>query len=407
MKVLFVDDEPNILDGLMRLMRPMRDRWQMAFATGGAEALEMLRTSAVDLVVSDMRMPGMSGLELLEAVKADYPDTIRFVLSGQTDRDTAIRSTNIAHQFLTKPCDPEVLVAAVDRAANLRGVLQSEELRTFACKLQTIPSLPASYFRLAQEMESPEPSIARVAEIIEQDVGMTATVLHMVNSSFFGLPRRVERAAEAASLLGLDTLKALMTAVHVFGVFKSQAVDGFDLEALHRHCMHTGAIALAIAKSESLDRVTVGQALMAGVLHDLGTMMLASGLPGALAAIRYMSEKTLEPQWTCEEKLFGTSHAELGGYLLGLWGFPFNIIEAVVYHHRPSLHTSAGVTLTDIVHGANGLEHTIVQMEERDPAALDRVHFERKGLTQNLQQWHTLALEITGLVQGNDRREAA
>jgi HD-like signal output (HDOD) protein/CheY-like chemotaxis protein len=407
MRVLFVDDEPNVLDGLRRTMHPMRDRWEMAFAIGGTEALEMLRTAAYDVIVTDMRMPGISGLELLESVKANYPDTIRFILSGQTDPATAIRSTNIAHQFLSKPCEPEVIITAVDRAAGLRAILNSEELRAFASKLHSLPSLPASYFRLIEEVNAPEPSIERVSEIIEQDVGMTAKVLQLVNSSFFGKPRKVERTADAAGLLGLETLKALIAAEHIFGVFSSGIVEGFNLEDLHRHCMHTGAIARAIAQSEALDRVTVGHALTAGVLHDMGTLMLASGLPGALAAIRYATETTLEPQSVCEVKLFGTSHSELGGYLLGLWGFPFDIIEAVVYHHKPSSHPSAGVTLTDIVHAADAIERSLAQCETPCNAKLDWGHFENKGLTGKVEKWHKLANDVTGMEAKTVAREAA
>ena len=104
MRVIFIDDEPNILSGLKRILRPLRNEWQMEFKDGGQAALESLAETPCDVVVSDMKMPGMDGAQLLSAVKDQYPNSIRIALSGETDSHMIYRCVQHAHQYLAKPC---------------------------------------------------------------------------------------------------------------------------------------------------------------------------------------------------------------------------------------------------------------------------------------------------------------
>ena len=119
-RVLFVDDEPRVLGGLRRMLRPMRHEWQMEFAQGGPEALDALAEQSFDVIISDMRMPGMDGGELLTEVMRRYPETVRIMLSGQSNKETVLRSVGPTHQYLAKPCDPELLKRVIARAYALR-----------------------------------------------------------------------------------------------------------------------------------------------------------------------------------------------------------------------------------------------------------------------------------------------
>lgn len=121
--ILFVDDEPKLLDGLRRLLFPYSGLWEMEFASSGTEALRILAASTFDVVIADMRMPGMNGAELLNQVAKLYPQMVRMILSGTWQQDLRIQAAMIAHQYLSKPCDPEVLKATLDRAFALRAVL--------------------------------------------------------------------------------------------------------------------------------------------------------------------------------------------------------------------------------------------------------------------------------------------
>ncbi len=112
-RVLFVDDEPKVLAGLQRMLRPLRHEWRMTFAAGGAEALAMLERGPFDVLVTDMRMPGIDGPQLLEEVRRRFPHVLRIALTGQYHGDAVQRSAALAHYHLAKPCDPDMLKEAI------------------------------------------------------------------------------------------------------------------------------------------------------------------------------------------------------------------------------------------------------------------------------------------------------
>jgi response regulator RpfG family c-di-GMP phosphodiesterase len=125
-KILFVDDDPNILSAYTRTLRK---QYRMTTANGGEEALQLVQTEGpFAVVVSDMRMPGMDGIELLSHIRNFNPDTIRIMLTGNADMGTAIEAVNQGNifRFLTKPCDPENLVAALDNAIKQYRLVTSE-----------------------------------------------------------------------------------------------------------------------------------------------------------------------------------------------------------------------------------------------------------------------------------------
>jgi len=386
-RILFVDDEPNILDGLRRLLRSERERWAMDFALGPEEALEKVREQPYDVIVTDMRVPKMDGVALLEEVRKIRPEAIRFVLTGQTDRDTALNSANAAHQFLAKPCNPDELRQAIGRAPRLREVLGSNELRAVVSNIGSMPTLPAHYHQLLQELDKPEPSIARVSEIIEQDIGMTAKVLHMVNSAFFGAPRTVTSPRDAAALLGLDTVRALVTAVHFFRQFPQESVKHLNVDSLHQDGLLTGSIARKIAQAEGLDRALASQALLSGMLHDIGRVLMACVVPGRYRQCVDAARSDGGSPWDAEYRVLGVSHAELGAHLLGLWAFPQDTVEAVAYHHRPENGGVDASPLVPIVHFSDCLERATALGVDLQRAGFAQDHFERSCLAAKLAKW--------------------
>ncbi len=395
-RILFVDDEPNILEGLRRLLRSERERWAMDFALGPEEALEKVREQPYDVVVTDMRMPKMDGVALLEEVRKLRPEAIRFVLTGQTDRDTALNSANSAHQFLAKPCDPDELRQAIGRASRLREVLGSNELRALVSNIGSMPTLPANYHRLLRELDQQDPSIARVSEIIEQDIGMTAKVLQMVNSAFFGAPRHVSSARDAAALLGLDTLRALVTAVHVFRQFPQERVRDLNVDTLHQDGLTTGSIARRIAQEEGLGAVLASQALLAGMLHDIGRVLMACVLPERYRQCVQAARNQGGFPWEAEYSVLGVSHAELGAYLLGLWAFPQDTVEAVAYHHRPENGAENASPLVPIVHFSDCLERAVALGIDLGQAGFASEHMERIGLANKIGRWTEIGNKVLG-----------
>jgi CheY-like chemotaxis protein len=194
-RVLFVDDEAQILEGLQDTMRRWRRDWDMTFVIGGALALEELERRPYDVVVSDMRMPGMDGATLLQQVQDRYPGVIRMILSGHSELESALRAAHVAHQFLAKPCDAAELRRVIDRTIQLRSLMHDEALLRVATGARTLPSVPACYEQLSAAINDPDAPVEAIGELIESDVAMCAKVLQLVNSAFFGLGRRIEKRA--------------------------------------------------------------------------------------------------------------------------------------------------------------------------------------------------------------------
>ncbi|MEO1496233.1 MAG: response regulator [Planctomycetota bacterium] len=340
--ILFVDDEPNVLAGLRRMLRGHRREWDMTFCESGAEALEQLSAARYDVVVSDMRMPGIDGAELLTRVRDAQPETVRIVLSGHSDQELTLRAIGPAHQYLTKPCDPEQLERTIDTALGLQQRLHADGVRELVAALDTLPSLPTTYAQLIEEITSPNACVAEAGRIIGGDLGMSAKVLQLVNSSFFGLPVRVSDVPHAVALLGLGVMKPLVLSTGVFRQFEGKDLGGVSLHKLVNHSLTVGVLARDIVAQEqasghaSIDREAIEDALVAGLMHDVGRLVIAQARPRDYAAVVKHTADAPADLPGVEREVFGASHAEVGGYLLELWGLPSRIVEAVAGHHQPS-----------------------------------------------------------------------
>ena len=357
-RILFVDDEPNILKGLRRLFRNMRHEWDMVFVDSGAKALEKMGQSTFDVIVSDMRMPEMNGLQLLSKVEQLYPMVVRIVLSGYSDQELMLQSTRAVHQYLSKPCEPETLINAVARSCALREILTKDVLKATISRIHALPSLPALYNEIMTELRSSNGSINQVGKIIEKDLSMSAKVLQLVNSSFFGLSRRVSNPSHAVVLLGLETIRSLVLTIGLFSKFDEKALAGLDIQSIFDHSLRVGAIARAIAEHEKLDQALTDTTFLAGLLHDFGKLVFAANFPTAYREVlQQFRETNAPPLVDLETKIVGASHAEAGAYLLGLWGLNHGVIECVAFHHCPGQCPASEILYPlIIVHAANILD---------------------------------------------------
>lgn len=383
-RILFVDDEPMVLQGLQRVLRRMRDEWDTAFANSGPEALEKLSQEPFDVIVSDMRMPGMDGGKLLSVVKERYPHMVRIILSGQSDKTMVMKTVKPAHQYLAKPCDDATLKACLEQARLIQGMMTEDTLRGLISQIETLPSLPALYMEIMNELEKENASIKIIGSIISRDIGMTAKILQLVNSAFFGFRRHIASPAEAVELLGLETIKVLVLSVEIFSQLDQNKVRGLSVEGLWDHSMTTGVYAKTIAVQEKLGQALVEDAFMAGVLHDAGKLVLAANLPD-----KYQQVLTLAQNGStiseAERQVLGVTHAEVGGYLLALWGLPQDIIEAISFHHEPSKQQTRELGCLTVVHVANDLAHRAREPEV--PSGLDMAYLNELRLENRLPLW--------------------
>ncbi|NCC52144.1 MAG: HDOD domain-containing protein [Spartobacteria bacterium] len=394
-KILFVDDDQNVLDGLRRMLRPMRAEWDMRFTDSGPNGLQLMENEPFDVVVSDMRMPGMDGAQFLNEVMRLYPRTVRFVLSGQSDRETIFRSIGPTHQFLSKPCDADTLKQVVACAFALRDVLHSEPLKALVSQIDTLPSLPDTYTHLMEELQSADPSIQRVGDIISQDMAMSAKVLQLVNSAFFGLRSHVTSPAQAASLLGQDVIRSLVLVVHVFSRQETICEGLFSAEVLQHHSLFVGTGAQAIGKYEKMDRKKADNLFIAGILHDLGKLVLAANLSERYTEVLKRFHAGEARLIEIEREVFGATHAEVGAYLLGLWGFPDPVIEAVAFHHEPRQYSKHEFDALTAVHVANALSGvTRIEIDGPLYEVVDLEYIKNIGMLENYRGWEQVVSAI-------------
>lgn len=384
-KILFVDDEPNILDALTRMLRPMRFDWSMTFVGSGQTALDALEKEAFDVVVSDMKMPGIDGAQLLGEVRRLYPHIIRIILSGYSEKEAIMKSIGATHQFLSKPCDPESLKSTIKRVCALRDLLGDEHLRQLVSQMPNIPSLPTLYTELIDELTKQEPSTRTVAQIVKKDIGMTVKILQIVNSAFFGLQRRISDSNQAVEFLGLDTISSLTLGLGIISQFEHQNGSGVLLAKLWEHSMRVGMNANKIG--HRLKPGIAVDAFTSGLLHDIGEVVLAVNLPKEFVEVSKLVENG-ECRLAAERRVFETTHAEIGAYLLGLWGLPQPVVEAVAFHHTPLETATNEITPLTAVHIANAIEHHASYDGIDDwRMRLDAEYIARLGLTEKVDDW--------------------
>jgi HD-like signal output (HDOD) protein len=398
-RIVFVDDDPFVLSALQRMLHGQRGEWDMEFVAGGAQALERMAQAPFDVVVTDMRMPGMNGAELLNEVARSYPESIRIVLSGHADTDLILKCVNSTHQFLSKPCDSQTIKATVRRACGLESTAEGETLKAVVGQMKRLPCLPSLYVEIVEELNRPSATIEHIGEIVSQDVAMTAQFLKLVISAFFGLSQAVTSAAEAALFLGADTIKALVLSIHTFSQFNDLGNQGFNLDALIHHSLRTAGRAKLIAEWEDATVKTRNECFVGGMLHDIGKLLLAANRPTDYQKVTRLIEEGGVSHCVAEKEVFGVDHASVGGYLLGLWGLPVPVVEAIALHHAPQRSTAPGFCALTAVHAANVFEHEADHgsraSTEND---LDGPYLASLGLTHRVEAWREM--ELTAETKG-------
>jgi len=364
MRVLFVDDEDRVLAGIERTLF-MADRdWELDFATSGAEALSKLAVRAADVVISDMRMPLMDGAELMRRVREGWPTAIRIILSGETEHSGALHSLEVAHQFLAKPCDGDTLVETIDRAVNLQSLLRHQAVQEVIGRIGSLPAAPRMYLKLSGLLRDGNAGIGRFAEIVRGDPALAAKVLQLANCAFFHSGHEITSIPEAVTRIGLDTLRAVVLTSEI-----ARAHAGADADALQSRAFRASCLAAEIGGSYAPVETVVAAALLA----EVGLL---------LPQIQRLCEAA-----DSDGQRF-PSHAEVGAYLLGLWGLPWAIVEAVAHHLQPARGLQRRFDAIGVVHVAVALS----QGNTPDEAFLQQM-----GVAEHLNTWRDACAANTSI----------
>jgi len=387
-RILFVDDDSMVLETIESMFQNTRTEWDLRFASSGSEALQLMEKQPADVVVSDMRMPKMNGATLLNEIMHRHPKTVRFILSGYADMELVMHCVGGTHQFLSKPCDIAILQSTVRRAVEMDAWLNNDQVKTLVSRLATVPSVPTVYFQILKELRSPEATLDIVGATIAQDPAMTAKMLQLVNSAFFGLAQKLNDPTEAVMHLGMETIKSLVLGIHLFSELESAKGSRFEMEKIYHHSLATAAMAKRLAQLEHQKREVIDVSFTAGLLHDIGRLVLIANLPEQYAEAIARSHKDSISLVEAERATFGATHAETGGYLLGLWGLPVPIVEAAVFHHCPRACQNHGFTSLTAVHIANVLEPNREMCHNPDLLPqIDVEYLAEAGLADRVSSW--------------------
>ncbi len=390
-RILFVDDDLLVLKGIQRSVDELTSDWECDFASSGPRALEKLRSGHFDAVITDMLMPGMDGAQLLELISQEMPDVLRFILTGNVKDAQILRVVPLVHQMIPKPSDIEYIYSLVEKACRLRDLLSDPQLLKIITGIKTLPSVPVLYTLLTEELESQDPNPQRIGAIIAQDTAMTAKILQLVNSAFFGLAARISSPQRAVTILGLNTIRSLVLGIDVFSGYQGQHAS-ISVDGLWLHSVMVSNLAYTIARGLKLSLAEQEEARVSGILHDIGKL-LQIRIPNFFEKLSSTSPRRVTYQE--EYKHFGISHAEMGGYLLGIWGLPKSIVEAVTFHHRPDYVVSKKVDLLTALHTANGLlSMWQVEKTPQFETYLDINYLQQYGLDKKLEEWSQYACRL-------------
>jgi HD-like signal output (HDOD) protein len=386
-KILLVGNNGDERPALLKALTSPTHEWDLDWISGGQMALEQLSRTSYDAIICHMDLPGLSGVNLLEIVRKHYPQIIRFMLSEATTTENQYKTAGTAHQILPLT-NQKSFVDILQRSFALNNLLAQPELKRLVLKLRNLPSLPSLYTDMMAEIESSEASLERIGSIISQDPAMSAKILQLINSPFFGLSRSVVSPTQAATLLGIDIIRGLVLCINVFSQFNPLTLEKLGISSLWEHSARVGSYAKIVAREEHADKKSSDYAFTGGVLHDIGKLVLADNLPVQyFSALGTSARKEVE-LFETEKDIFGATHAQVGAYLLGLWGLPQPIVEAVAFHHTPIDYPESIFNPVTAVHAANYIEH------QRHPAHWTRKtsliqasYIEQMGLTNRINVW--------------------
>lgn len=380
-RILFVDDEPLTREHYASLSRHVGPNYEVLTVSSGAEAVDILAKKPVDVVVSDMQMPEMSGPEFLAHVERQHPETMRVVISAYADQLAVARCLMFGHRYFQKPLNMAQFAEALKRVCQLKETIRNEKVAKIIGGMAALPSPPETYLKLTEALDSRNSSLDELGEIIRVDPGMTAKLLQIVNSAQFGLARRITTPFEAVQYAGVDVLRALMLGLQSLRGFESKKPKSVSLSGLWSHMLDTAVGARTLGEEEKLGFEETQECFVAGLLHDVGKLILAGNADKEYEAVLRQARNEKLPVVQVEREAFGATHADIGGYLLGLWGLPEVIVRSVELHHSLDLVQEKTFSPLVALHLAQNIGHP-----ER-PAALDLEFLKRAGLEPRIPEW--------------------
>ena len=309
------------------------DEFKVETASGGEEALGLVERSSFDVVVSDLTMPKMTGVEFLTEVAKRSPSSARIVVSGFVDEVSIAKCCMVGHRYFIKPFDPISLTHLIQNLSRAKKPPMNKKVHEIIGKIGALPCPSEIFLELSSALNSSASSIHDISDIVSRDPALTAKALQIVNSAQFGSARRITSIMEAVQMIGLDLVRAIAGGLQIFKFYDSEKYPGMHLGELWKHSLKVAFVARTLSELEGLPVRMCSEAFTIGLLHDVGKLILATNAPDEFRIVSEKAKQENKPPHEVEIELFGSSHAQIGAYLLRLWGLPDSIVTAVESHH--------------------------------------------------------------------------
>jgi putative nucleotidyltransferase with HDIG domain len=385
--ILLVDDDILVLKALKRSLRKFKDQCNVLYAQSAQEALDQLGQDPIDVLITEVRLITGDCEIFLRSFLKRHPGAARIVLTGYTASDAIFKFAGLAHQLLAKPWSDQTLIETIQRADLISRMLSDERLKQRLHQIENFPSIPSVYTELTQKLNDSAASMEEIGAIIIRDPSLTIKLLQIVNSPYYGLPMPVTDPLKAVNLLGLDIVKGFVLTSGIFKQYEQSSMAGLQIDALWQHSLKSANIVRQIAKREHVEKDVGEASFIASLLHDVGKIIIASNFPDEYKEICSNSASDNLFGWQAEQAVLGVSHAEIGAYLLGLWGLPLTIVKAVQEHHQPKPDEHTQIDQTVLVHIANAIENNSVNTTASPIADLNLEFMDRLHLSDRVMQW--------------------
>lgn len=327
--------------------------WAITTATTADVLHEPGERRDYDIILIDSADQSADMLGLLELVAREFPSSIRIVLGDPALGPLDLPIINAAHQVLARDEAGDVLAKAISRVLSLRRLLEAEQTNSAVCSIDLLPVLPHVYLEFVRAAQTDGIELHVLAGIIEQDVALSAKVLQLVNSAFFGLRTEVKTLEHAVSVLGLEMVSALVTTTTAFSTLSDRETIRFA-EALWIHSRQVGDLAERFLSAETDDSLHV-EAIQSSLLHDIGRLVIHHCMPRSARIIDDLVGRDGADPRRAEQAIVGGTHEQIGAYLLSLWGIPATTVDVVLSHHDLEAAAGSGNKVLTAVAVANCL----------------------------------------------------
>ena len=387
LRLLYLEEDPTLVAQLIHALGN-KSEWEVAHARNPAEARAIAAKQPIDVALLSATMPDTDPVAVAEDLTKVHKKVSIFVLAPDAETGGGLAYASGRFQWLTKPCDPDTLISAIERMAALVSWLTNNTTIDLVAGLHSLPTIPSNYQGVIRAIHSPHSSVQDIAAAVEKDMGITSRVLQVANSAYYGYSKKITSPMEASMLLGIDTLKSLVRYTHVLNNFPQTPATNAVFDQVWRHSAGVAAVARKIVLSHTKDETQGDEAFTAALLHDIGKVVLTSLKPDEYKAVIRQAAETNTPLHSVERIKLKTTHAETGAYLLSLWGIPFSILEAVAWHHYPRECKDKKFSALTAVHVANVAEHRRQQVDENKTIpTLDELYLKEIGVWEEAQEW--------------------